>query len=59
MKRYLKRPDFESNDVEIIRATDAINVDSETYDSSSDPDDTYYSFDSLDELWGWLNRERD
>lgn len=59
MKKYLRRPDFESDDVEKIEATESIEVDPETYDSSNDPDDTYYSFDSLEELWRWLNREED
>ena len=58
MKRYLKRPDYESNDIEKIKATESIEVDVDTYDDSDDPDDTYYSCSSLDELWRWLNDER-
>lgn len=58
MKKYLRRPDYESNDIEKIHATESIEVDPETYDDSNDPDDTYYSFDSVEDMLRWLNRER-
>lgn len=59
MKKYLRRPDYESNDIEKIRATESIEINPETYDDSNDPDDTYYSFDSLEEFRRWLNDEED
>ena len=58
MKKYLRRPDYESDDIKKIKATEAVEVDPDTYDDSNDPDDTYYSFDSVEEMLGWLNRER-
>lgn len=58
MKKYLRKPDYESNDIEKIRATESVEVDPETYDNSNDPDDTYYSFDSVEDMLRWLNRER-
>lgn len=58
MKKYLRRPDDESENIKKIMTTEAIEVDPATYDDSNDPDDTYYSFDSFEEMLGWLNRER-
>lgn len=58
MKKYLRRPDYESNDIEKIRATESVEVDPDTYDDSNDSDDTYYSFDSVEDMLRWLNRER-
>ena len=57
MKRYLRKSDYESGDVEKIRATESVEVDIETYDISNDSDDTYYSFDSLEEYRRWLQHE--
>lgn len=57
MKKYLRQPDFESNDLEKIRATEAIEIDPETYDDSNDSDDTVYTADSVYEMLRWLNRE--
>ena len=57
MKRYLRKPDYESGDVEKIRTTESVEVDIETYDISNDSDDTYYSFDSLEEYRRWLQHE--
>ncbi len=57
MKKYLRRPDFESGDLEKIESTEFVEID-ENYDDSNDSDDTYYSADSVDEMLRWLNRER-
>ena len=57
MKRYLRKPDYESGDVKKIRATESVEVDIETYDISNDSDYTYYSFDSLEEYRRWLQHE--
>lgn len=59
MKKYLKRPDFDSNDLDKIRATESIEVDPATYDDSNDSDDTVYQFDTLEEFRRWLNDEND
>ena len=59
MKKYLKRPDFDSNDLDKIRATESIEVDPATYDDSNDSDDTVYQFDTLEEFRRWLNDEDD
>lgn len=56
MKKYLRRPDYESNDIEKIRATESVEVDPDTYDDSNDSDDTYYSFDSLEEFRKFLKQ---
>lgn len=58
MKKYLRRPDDESENIKKIMTVEAIEVDPTTYDDSNDPDDIYYSFDSFEEMLGWLNRER-
>ena len=57
MKKYLKRPDFDSNDLDKIRATVSIEVDPATYDDSNDSDDTVYHFDTLEEFRRWLNAD--
>lgn len=57
MKRYLKRPDLDSNDLNKINATKSIEVDPDTYDDSNDSDDTVYQFDTLDEFRRWLNAD--
>lgn len=58
MKKYLHRTNCESEDIEGAKGVESIEVDPNTYDDSNDPDDTYYSFDSVDEMLRWLNRER-
>lgn len=58
MKKYLHRTNCESEDIESAKVVESIEVDPNTYDDSNDPDDTYYSFDSVDEMLRWLNRER-
>lgn len=57
MKKYLKRPDFDSNDLDKIRATESIEVDPATYDDSNDSDDTVYQFDTLEEFRRLLNAD--
>lgn len=57
MKKYLKRPDFDSNDLDKIRATESIEVGPATYDDSNDSDDTVYQFDTLEEFRRWLNAD--
>lgn len=57
MKRYLKRPDLDSNDLNKINTIESVEVDLDTYDSSNDPDDTIYTADSVEEMLRWLNRE--
>lgn len=57
MKRYLKRPDLDSNDLNKINTIESVEVDLDTYDSSKDPDDTIYTADSVEEMLRWLNRE--
>ena len=57
MKRYLKRPDLDSNDLNEINATKSIEVDPDAYDDSNDSDDTVYQFETLDEFRRWLNAD--
>ena len=59
MKKYLRHPDFESNDLEQIHAAEVIEIDPETYDDSNDSDDTIYQFDTIEEFRRWLNDEED
>ena len=59
MKKYLRHPDFESNDLEKIHAAEVIDIDPETYDDSNDSDDTIYQFDTIEEFRRWLNDEED
>lgn len=38
MKRYIRRPDCESNDIERIEASESIEINLDTYDVENDPD---------------------
>ena len=59
MKRYLKRPCYESNSIEIIDATESIPIDLDEVsidDIMNTPDDTYFSCDSIDEYFEFLKK---
>lgn len=59
MKRYIRRRDCDPEEIERIIATEAEEVDINTHDFSKDSDDTYYTFDSLEEFRRWLAIEED
>ena len=59
MKRYINKPDYESNCTEIIEATENESIDLDTIsldEIMNAPDDTYFSCDTLDEYHEFLKK---
>ena len=59
MKKYLKRPDYESDDINIIEATESVELDLDSMsldDVMNAPDDTYFSCDSIEEFHDFLKK---
>ena len=64
MKRYIRKPDCDIEEIERIEASESIEVDLDTYDLENDPDgildidneddDTCYTFDSMEEYRRFL-----
>lgn len=59
MKKYLRRPNYESNDIYDIQATESVDVgvDDVSIDDIMDaPDDTYFSCDNIEEFHELLKK---